>query len=93
VNNVIEFWRSSYRSDRIAFLYELLSFVFTVVASASLALTANSPDMRIVYPGFFIGSVFGVLGYYRRKLAWPMMLTGWFIFVNILGFGVAMRWW
>ena len=93
MNNVIEFWRSSYRSDRIAFLYELLSFVFTVVASASLALTANSPDMRIVYPGFFIGSVFGVLGYYRRKLAWPMMLTGWFIFVNILGFGVAMRWW
>jgi hypothetical protein len=93
VNSVIEFWKSSYRSDRTAFAYELLSFVFTVAASASLALTADAPDMRIVYPGFFIGSVFGVLGYYRRKLAWPMMLTGWFIFVNVLGFGVAMRWW
>jgi hypothetical protein len=93
VNGIIEFWKSSYRSDRVAFVYELLSFVFTVAASASLALTADAPDMRIVYPGFFIGSVFGVLGYYRRKLAWPMMLTSWFIFVNILGFGVAMRWW
>ena len=93
MNSVIEFWKSSYRSDRIAFTYELLSFVFTVAASATLAFTADQPDMRIVYPGFFIGSVFGVLGYYRRKLAWPMMLTGWFIFVNILGFGVAMRWW
>ena len=93
MTGVIEFWRSSYRSDRVAFLYELLSFVFTVAASASLALTADAPDMRIVYPGFFIGSVFGILGYYRRKLAWPMLLTGWFIFVNVLGFGVAMRWW
>lgn len=93
MNSIIDFWKSSYRSDRIAFTYELLSFVFTVAASASLALTADQPDMRIVYPGFFIGSVFGVLGYYRRKLAWPMMLTGWFIFVNILGFGVAMSWW
>jgi hypothetical protein len=93
VNGVLEFWKSSYRSDRIAFAYELLSFIFTVAASASLALTADQPDMRIVYPGFFIGSVFGILGYYRRKLAWPMLLTGWFIFVNILGFGVAMGWW
>jgi hypothetical protein len=93
VNSVLEFWKSSYRSDRIAFAYELLSFIFTVAASASLALTADQPDMRIVYPGFFIGSVFGILGYYRRKLAWPMLLTGWFIFVNILGFGVAMGWW
>ena len=76
MNTIIEFWKESYRTDRIAFLYELLSFVFTVAASASLALTADAPDMRIVYPGFFIGSVFGVLGYYRRKLAWPMMLTG-----------------
>lgn len=93
MNKIIEFWKDSYRTDRIAFFYELLSFVFTVAASASLALTADAPDMRIVYPGFFIGSVFGVLGYYRRKLVWPMMLTGWFIFVNVLGFGVAMQWW
>ena len=93
MNNVIEFWKSSYRSDRIAFYLELISFIFTVSASATLAFTADQPDMRIVYPFFFIGSVTGVLGYYRRKLAWPMLLTGWFVLVNVFGFGVAMRWW
>jgi len=93
IDKIKNFWLHSYQTDRVAFIFELLSFVFTVAASASLALTADAPDMRIVYPFFFIGSVTGVLGYYRRKLAWPMALTGWFVFVNILGFGVAMQWW
>ena len=88
-----DFWLESYRSDRIAFYCELLSFVFTVAASATLAFTADAPDMRLVYPGFFIGSATAVYGYYRRKLAWPMALTSWFVFVNVLGFGVAMQWW
>ena len=88
-----EFWLDSYRSDPVAFYCELLSFVFTVGASLTLALTADAPDMKIVYPGFFIGSIAAVYGYYRRKLAWPMMLTGYFAVVNIFGFGVASNWW
>lgn len=93
MNSIIEFWRSGYRSDKIAFYLELSSFIFTVAASAVLAFTADAPDMRFVYPAFFIGSITGCLGYYRRKLAWPMLLTGWFVIVNVLGFGVAMQWW
>jgi hypothetical protein len=93
VKKLKDFWLESYRSDRIAFYCELLSFVFTVAASATLAFTADAPDMRLVYPGFFIGSATAVYGYYRRKLAWPMALTSWFVFVNVLGFGVAMQWW
>ena len=92
MNKIIEFWRSSYDSDRIAFYLELSSFIFTVGASLTLALTADEPDMRLVYPFFLIGSVTGLLGYIRRKLAWPMMLTAWFVLVNIFGFGVAMGW-
>lgn len=92
MNKIKDFWLESYKTDKIAFMYELLSFVFTVGASATLAFTADQPDMRIVYPFFFIGSVTGCLGYIRRKLAWPMMLTGWFIIVNVFGFGVAMGW-
>jgi hypothetical protein len=92
MNKVIDFWTSSYKSDKVAFFYELISFVFTVGASATLAFTAADPDLRIVYPFFLIGSVTGFLGYIRRKLAWPMMLTGWFIIVNLFGFGVAMGW-
>ena len=90
---ILEFWASSYRSDKIAFYFELISFVFTVGASLTLALNADSPDMRIVYPFFFIGSWTAVYAYYRRKLAWPMLLTTYFGFVNVFGFGVAMTWW
>ena len=92
MNKIIEFWLSSYKSDKIAFFYELSSFIFTVGASATLAFTAANPDMRLVYPFFLVGSITGFLGYIRRKLAWPMMLTGWFILVNIFGLGVAMGW-
>jgi hypothetical protein len=92
MNKIIDFWASSYKSDKVAFFYELTSFVFTVGASATLAFTAADPDLRIVYPFFLIGSITGFLGYIRRKLAWPMMLTGWFIIVNLFGFGVAMGW-
>jgi hypothetical protein len=93
VNRIKEFWMQSYHSDRTAFFYEILSFLFTVAASLTLAMTAYEPNMTIVYPGFFIGSIFGVLGYIRRGLAWPMMLTAYFCVVNVFGFGVAMLWW
>jgi len=93
VNKIKEFWMQSYRTDKTAFFYEILSFVFTVAASLILAMTAYEPNMIIVYPGFFIGSIFGVLGYIRRGLAWPMMLTAYFCVVNVFGFGVAMLWW
>ena len=93
MKKLIDFWRHSWETDRTAFYYELVSFVFTVAASLTLAVNADSPDMRIVYPGFFIGSVTAVVAYHRRKLAWPLMLTAYFACVNILGFGKAMLWW
>ena len=93
INRIKDFWVSSYYSDKVAFTYELLSFVLTVGASLTLAITAADPDMRYVYPGFFLGSIFGVLGYLRRKLAWPLLLTSYFAVVNVFGFGVAMYWW
>lgn len=93
MKKIINFWSSSYHSDRIAFTAELISFVLTVGASMTLAITADQPDMRLVYPGFFLGSLAGVYGYYRRKLAWPILLTTYFLFVNVFGFGVAMQWW
>jgi hypothetical protein len=93
IEKIKNFWRHSYESDRVAFYFELVSFVFTVGASLTLAITAAAPNMSIVYPGFFIGSVTAVYGYYRRQLAWPLMLTAYFAVVNVFGFGVAMGWW
>ena len=93
MQKIKDFWLKSYHSDKTAFLFELISFVFTVGASLYLAVTADAPDMRYIYPGFFIGAIAGAYGYYRRGLAWPMLLTAYFTCVNIFGFGVANKWW
>jgi hypothetical protein len=90
---IINFWSHSYHTDKVAFYFELVSFIFTVAASLTLAFTAYAPDMTIVYPGFFIGSLTGVYAYYRRHLAWPMLLTLYFAVVNVFGFGVAIGYW
>ena len=93
MQNVKQFWKQSYSSDPTAFGFELTSFVFTVAASLYLAMTADAPNMAIVYPGFFVGSLTGAYAYLRRGLAWPMLLTSYFAVVNIFGFGVALHWW
>ena len=93
MQKIQDFWLQSYLSDRTAFYNELISFVFTVGASMYLALNAQNPDMRFVYPGFLIGALTGCYAYYRRELLWPMMLTGYFSCINIFGFGRAVGWW
>ena len=87
------FWFRSFWSDKIAFGFELVSFVFTVGASLTLALNARDPNMLYVYPGFFLGSVSQCYASFRRGAAWVMMLTGYFSIVNVFGFGVAAGWW
>ena len=86
-------WIESYHKDHVAFYCEQVSLVFTVVASMYLALHADAPDMMIVYPGFFVGSVSAIYAYWRRRIPTPMMLTTYFAVVNIFGYGVAAGWW
>jgi hypothetical protein len=93
MQRVVDFWSNSYKSDKVAFWFELISFIFTIAASLTLAITAKDPNMAIVYPGFFIGSVTGVYAFWRRGLAWPLVLTGYFACVNVFGFGRAVAWW
>ena len=93
MQKIKDFWSNSYRSDKTAFYFELVSFIFTVYASLTLALNADDPNMLIVYPGFFVGSVTQCYAAYRRGAAWVMLLTGYFGVVNIFGFGVAIGWW
>ena len=93
MQNIKQFWICSYVSDKTAFCFELISFIFTVSASLTLALTAKDPNMLIVYPGFFVGSVAQCYAAYRRGAAWVMLLTGYFAFVNVFGYGVAGGWW
>lgn len=88
-----DFWSESYHSDKIAFGFELTSFITTVAGSLTLAIQADRPDMLIVYPMFFVGSVTGAYAYLRRGIAWPLMLTTYFAIINVFGFGVAAHWW
>ena len=93
INRIKDFWIDSYTSDKTAFYFELVSFVFTVYASLTLDLTANNPNLLIVYPGFLVGSVTQCYASFRRGAAWVMLLTGYFAMVNVFGFGVASLWW
>jgi hypothetical protein len=88
-----EFWLNSYSTDKIAFYFELISFIFTVAASLTLAVNADNPNMLLVYPGFFVGSITQVYASWRRGAAWIMLLTSYFAIVNVFGFGVASGWW
>lgn len=93
MKRVKEFWIQSYTSDRTAFAYELISFVFVVSASLYMAMNADNPDMRYIYPGFFLGSVAQIYASWRRGAAWIMLLTTYFSCVNVFGFGRAIGWW
>jgi len=93
MTSIKQFWINSYTTDRVAFLFELISFVFTVGASLTLAVNARDPNMLIVYPAFFVGSLTQLYASYRRGAAWIMLLTFYFACVNIFGYGVAAEWW
>ena len=93
LEKIRNFWIKSYQLDPVAFRFELVSFIFTVGASLALAVTANNPNMMIVYPGFFVGAVTQCYASYRRNMAWVMLITFYFVFVNIFGFGRAAGWW
>ena len=93
LNKVRSFWLRSFESDRTAFYFELISFIFTVGASLTLAITAADPDMTIIYPGFFIGAITQCYAAYRRNAAFVMMITGYFSIINVYGYGVASYWW
>ena len=93
MQKIKDFWSASFHSDRTAFTFEMISFIFTVSASLYLAIHAANPDMRFVYPGFFVGAVSQVYASYRRGSAWIMLLTVYFAIINVFGFGRAMLWW
>lgn len=93
MQKVKQFWINSYTSDKTAFFFELISFIFTVGASMLLAVNADNPNMLLVYPGFFVGSVTQLYASWRRGAAWIMLLTAYFACVNVFGYGVAALWW
>jgi len=93
MQKIKQFWLDSYHSDQTAFWFELVGFVFVVGASLYLAVNAANPDMRLVYPGAFIGAASQCYAAVRRGAAWVMLLTFYFSLINVFGFGRATGWW
>lgn len=92
IASIKEFWVSSYRSDRTAFYFEAISFVFTVAASMTLAVNAAQPDMLTVYSLFTVASVTQCYASWRRRLVWFALMGAYFTLINIYGYGVASAW-
>jgi hypothetical protein len=86
-----DWFLSSYHSDKTAFYLEIAAAIFSIIASLSLAIHAHNPDMRWIYPLYFVGGVTGTWACLRRSLVWPLILNIWFCFVNILGWCRAME--
>ena len=90
---VKQFWVRSYTSDRKAFMAETIASVAVVTGNTMLALTANAPPMYLIYPINFVSAVFSIYAYRRRGLAWPLVITGYFILMQWFGFGRSLGWW
>lgn len=97
MNNFIikvkEFWVRSYTSDRKAFYLEMVASILVVISTTSIALTADDPPMHLIYPITFASALVSIWAYIRRGVAWPLLITTYFSFVHIFGFGRAMGWW
>ena len=80
-----EFWISSYRSDKTAFWFELVSVIFTICGSCILTFTSPNPIMSIVFPLYWIGSSTMLYAGIRRRQIWLSTLTAWFTTMNTIG--------
>ena len=80
-----EFWVNSYKTDKEAFWYELLSVTVTIIGSCILTFTSPQPLMHYVFPLYLLGSSTLCYASYRRRQIWIVVLSGWFTIMNIIG--------
>ena len=83
----------SYHKDKIAFYFENISLVVTIITSMYLAMNADAPNMKVVYPGYMVGAIAAIYAYWRRRIPTPLLLTSYFAIINVYGYGVASYWW
>lgn len=85
INNIKEFFITSYTSDRKAFYAELLGTLSAVIASGWLSIMADDPPLIWIYPFYLISSLFTAYAGVRRNAAWIALLSVYFTFINIYG--------
>ena len=80
-----EFWVNSYKSDKIAFWFELVSVALTITGSCILTFTSPTPIMSIVFPIYWLGSSTLLIAAVRRRQIWLSTLTACFTTMNTIG--------
>ena len=87
---MIEFFLESYRSNRVAFYFEMISLIIYVFATLALMITAANPNMTILYPIYTIAGLASCISTYRRKLIWPLTLSIFLVITDIIGFFISL---
>jgi hypothetical protein len=85
--------KQSYESDKIAFIFESISCLLAILSSMYLSLMTNDAIMIFVFSAFLISAISGVIAFYIRGLAWPLILNVYFILINLFGIGRTLDWW
>jgi len=84
VQSIRDFYIDSLKSDPIAHYAEMIGAVAVIIGSSILTWTVLTPRPDIFVPFYFVGSCASFFGAYRRGLPWVLVLTGWFIIMNMI---------
>ena len=87
---MLEFFLESYRTNRVAFYFEMISLVIYVYATLALMFTAAHPNMTFLYPVYTVAGLASCVSTYRRKLIWPLTLSIFLVITDIIGFYISL---
>lgn len=93
MRKIIDYFRHSHQLMPGVFWLDLLSTIITIITSLWLAINAADPDMRVIYPGYFVGALIGIYTGYRRHSPWTVVLCAYFCCINVFGWGRAWGYW
>jgi hypothetical protein len=82
--SIKKFWTDSFKSNPMAFYFEMASAITVIIGSAILTYTVLDPRPDLFIPFYWIGSATGLVGAYYRMSAWIMVLTAWFTLMNTI---------
>ncbi len=84
--------KQSYESDKLAFIFESISCIMAISSSMYLSIMTNDAVMIFVFSAFLISAISGIIAFYRRGLAWPLVLNVYFVLINLFGIGRTLGW-
>ena len=85
MNKIINFFKHSYATDRLAFYAEIVETTVLIIASAILSFTILDPATEIFIPLYLLGSMLAVFSTYRRGST-AILLVSWFTIMNSWAF-------